>query len=707
MSFVSLNVGAHTPRKARGLALLVALLVTTAAPLVRAGDTLTEPTKVDKAITKELIGLIQEGHISGMSVDDRMSARCMKSFLKSLDPMKMYFLQSDIEEFNKHKLQLDDQLLKQDLSFGFDVIRRFQQRVREKLPIIEKQVDAEHDFSVEESLVVEPDLLRYPRDEAAVKERWRKRIKHDILVETADDIELDEVRKKLKKRYNSFAKRMDATDNDELLEMYLGALTTSFDPHSTYMSPHTLENFEISMRLELDGIGAVLRSIDGYTTIERIVKGGAADRDGRLQAKDQIVAVGQADDDELTDVVDWKLTDVVPLVRGKRGTIVRLLVIPHGGGERRVYEITRDKVELADASAQGEVFEVEQGEKKHKVGVIDLPSFYRDMKGAEAGKENVTSTTKDVRKILRQFKVQDVETVVLDLRSNGGGSLTEAIDLTGVFIKSGPVLQVRNYNNNVRSHRDNDDGTEWDGPLVVLVSRFSASASEIVAAAIQDYSRGIVVGDPMTHGKGTVQTLVDLGRRGGPNLGALKLTFQQFYRVNGASTQNRGVQSDIELPSLTAHYGVGEAELDHSVAFHRIDPAKYRSAKSITKNTVKSLRERSARRVAVSEDFKEVSDRIQRYLKYKDRDTVPLKRETYLAQRKELEIDLDDEDGSDSDTEDGAKKDTADVAGADDKTDDAAAEEPENKIERNYYLEEAMQIAIDLLKARRQVVVHP
>ena len=403
-----------------------------------------------------------------------------------------------------------------------------------------------------------------------------------MLVLKADKTNKEDIRTRLKRRYQSIGKRMHQTSSDELLEMFLTSVTTSFDPHSTYMAPENAKNFNIVIGLQLQGIGAELRMTDGYTVIDKLIPGGPADKSGQLKAGDRIMTVGQNDEGESVDVADMKLNDVVGLIRGHAGTVVRLGVLSEGGGALKVIKITRAKVELKDQEARSTI--IEDGKKldgtPFKLGVIDLPSFYMDMQGAREGNEDFKSCTRDVRRLLDDFNRKGVDAVVLDLRKNGGGSLTEAISLTGLFIEQGPVVQVKDPDGRVQQYDDTDRGMAWRGPLVVMISKFSASASEILAGAIQDYRRGLIVGDSSTHGKGTVQTMMDLGPQlfriaNPPDLGSLKLTVQQFYRPSGDSTQQRGVLADIVLPSLTDHYDVSEADLDYPVAFDKVPAASF------------------------------------------------------------------------------------------------------------------------------------
>ena len=656
---------------------LMALVVSWTVSVTIARAELDRPRTQDGTISRLVTLLLNQQHLSGHALDDEISQRTYETFLKSLDPMKYYFNQSDMDEFELMRDKLDDQLGNGDISFAYKVFNRFLLRIDERLDVIDELLQTEHDFTIEEVMVKDRDMLTHASNAAEVRERWRKRIKFDLLVQKVDDKrEGEEAIEKLRKRYHSFAKRMKQTDADELLERYLTAMTTGYDPHTTYMSPSTLENFEIQMRLELDGIGAALQSVDGTTSITKIIPGGAADKEGSLKTRDEIIGVGQGDEGEIVDTRDMKLSQVVQLIRGKRGTVVRLKVIPFGKSESTIYKITRARIELKDSEARGQI--IEEGTKPngaaYKVGVIDLPSFYMDMAAARANKPDYKSTTRDVKKILAGFRANGVDAVVLDLRINGGGSLTESINLTGLFIDQGPVVQVKNPKGNVQHYDDLQRGADWEGPLVVLTSKFSASASEIFAGAIQDYGRGIIVGDHTTHGKGTVQSLLDLKRQlfaqlDIPNLGALKVTIQKFYRPSGESTQRRGVLADIELPALTTHLDVGEADLDHALKFDTVPKATYQPVGQVNESVLKWLRLRSTQRVAKSEEFQKVLDDIARYKEQRDRKVVSLNEATFVAQRAKLDLNKDDP-----------------------KDDDPPKDEV---VKRDFYFNEALAITID------------
>ena len=623
-----------------------------ARPLGAADAQLGGPRANDRQIARMVTSLIKKEHLSKHPLDDEISQRGLHLFIKALDNRKLYFTQADIAEFEKAKNDLDDQVNGGDVAFSYTVFQRLLQRIDERVVQIDELLKEDFDFTKDEILSTNWDKQEFPKDAAEAKERWRKLLKYDLLIlkndkEKAD--KKDDPKTRLSRRYHSFAKRMHQTDEDELLEIYLTSITSSYDPHTTYMSPSSLENFRILMSLNLDGIGAQLKVEDGYTVIDKIVAGGAAEKNGQLKVQDRVVQVGQGDEGDMVDVVDMKLNDVVKLIRGRAGSIVRLGVIPGAGGEMKIIKITRAKIELKDSEARGII--VEEGKKAdgspYKVGYIDLPSFYMDMEAARAGGA-FKSTTVDVKKILEDFNSKGVDALILDLRRNGGGSLTEAINLTGLFIEDGPVVQVKDPDGQVQHYDDLDRDMTWKGPMVVLTSKFSASASEILAGAIQDYGRGLIVGDSSTHGKGTVQSLLDLGPqmfrvKNPPNLGALKLTMQQFYRPNGDSTQKRGVLADVVLPSITDHMDVSEGDLDYSLNFDKVPAAKFTKLEKTAPNLIVELKGLTQSRQQKSDDFAKLAKNIGRYEEQKKKKEVPLNEEKFLARRAELDSDKEEE----------------------------------------------------------------
>ncbi len=617
--------------------LLVALVTTT----LPGQQTATQRGNIAKLVCQ----MIEANHISQQPIDDRVASRLVDQFIKDLDPQKMYFLQSDIARFNKYRTELDEQLKAGNLDFAYEVFSLFLKRLDERIAKAREFIDAPHDFTVNETMEIDAKDMPWAADVASLDERWRKRIKYDLLLFRLDKDKTSEAeaRKRLDKRYKTIRDTMHKTDDDEIFEMYLTALCTSFDPHSSYMAPRTLEDFRIQMELSLEGIGAALRTEEGYTIVAQIVPGGAAALDGRLKPGDKIIEVSN-DKGEMTDVVEMKLTKVVDLIRGKSGTIVKLKVIPASGAERVVYELTRQKVELKSAEVKGEILRTNdrlKTEDNLRLGIVHIPSFYRDFRGAENGDNDFKSTSRDVRKVLRDFAAHGgVDCVVVDLRKNGGGALTEAIEVSGLFVDKGPVVQVKNQKGRIKVLEDEETGVDYQGPLVVLTDRLSASASEIFAGVIKDYGRGLIVGDQTTHGKGTVQSVMNVGRQilpllNPPDQGALKLTINQFYRVNGDSTQNEGVKSDIALPSLLDNYDLGEASLDNAMAFDQIAPARHTQFGQVKPEFVSELRELSRKRVAGNADFQKTDREIARYLARKKRKNVSLNEEELRRERYE------------------------------------------------------------------------
>ena len=606
------------------------------------GAEIGEPSTKNRQIALMVRGIVSSQHLTRHELDDEISERSLATFIDRLDPMKLYFLQEDIDAFESKKTEIDDMLKSGELQFAHDVFLKYMSRMEESITVVHHLIDAKHDFTVEEYINTDWDNLEFAKTREELTERWRKRIKYNFLVLKGDKTEGEDARERLHRRYSSQLKQMEQTKSDDLLEIFLTSVTTSYDPHTTYMSPTSSENFEIQMRLNLDGIGAQLTLEDGYTKVTRIIPGGAADKQGELKTGDRIVSVGQDTEGEMQEVIDMKLNDVVSLIRGKPGSTVRLGIIPEESQETKVLTIKRAKIELKDSEARGEIIEHNlPGTKKTlRIGVINLPSFYMDMDAARKGVKDYRSTTRDCRRIIDEFNEEGIDGMIMDLSTNGGGSLTEAIDLTGLFIDLGTVVQVKDPSGRVQQYDDRNKGTSYDGPLVVLCSKFSASASEIFAGAIVDHGRGIVVGDSTTHGKGTVQNFLELGAQffsinNPPNLGALKITTQQFYRPGGASTQQRGVYSDIILPSITDHLKVSESDLDYPVPFDKVDDEVQEHLGARDEEIIAKLKAASEQRIEKSEDFQKLLTQIDEYKKQQKEKRVSLVEEVFFAKRDE------------------------------------------------------------------------
>jgi carboxyl-terminal processing protease len=607
-----------------------------------------KPGDQDSLVSRLIMQLLPKRHISGRKVDDEISGRALDNYIKALDPMKLYFQQSDIDEFEKYRAQLDDLTLRGDLSPAYQIFSRFLVRVNDRLILAQELLAKDFDFAAPDAIITDPKTTTYAKTDEEIRNRWNQQLKFNLLDLKDEGKTVEEARDQLQKRYARYARRWAQTTSDEILELYLSSITMGYDPHTTYMSASSLNDFTIQMRLNLEGIGAALREKDGSTVVSSVIPGGAADKDGRLKEDDAIVSVGQADG-EMVDIVEMPLKQVVSLIRGKAGTVVRLGVKKGGVGESETYEITRAQVQLEDSAARGKVIEhaIPGTDQKLKIGYINLPSFYLDMEGARQNTADFRSSTRDVRKLLDGFRASGVDGVVLDLSRNGGGSLTEAISLTGLFIDRGPVVQVKNSNGSVQDYADDEAGVAWDGPLVVMTSKLSASASEILAGAIKDYRRGIIVGDPATHGKGTVQTLMDLGREmfrnDRTNFGALKVTLQQFYLPDGDSTQLNGVAADVILPSIIQEMDISESDLDYALPHDRVPVARHQVYNMVPANLLESIRQRSTARVGEDKEFLDLLRRRDLYVQQKKETTMSLVEADFVKRRKELDAQKEEE----------------------------------------------------------------
>lgn len=608
-------------------------------------------TAEDGKTAQIVAAMVSNKHINHPEINDALSEKLLKRYIEIWDPQKLYFLQSDIDEFSKQKDSLDDQILRGDVQFAATVYERFRSRLDARAAQIDPIIDMDHDFAVEEEMIRDAKEIPWAKDEVELNERWRKRIKFDLLMLKMDDTDLAEARERIHKRYHTNQVFLDQTESHEVLELYLSSMTHCLDPHSTYMSPQTLEDFRIDMELKLDGIGARLKYDDGYTIVEEVIAGGAAAEDGRLAKGDKIIGVSYDASDNFVDVVEMKLTKVVEMIRGKKGTKVKLKVLKpkeaeeeeSAGIARRtvIYELTRTEVKITEDEVKGKILETSDwiDGRKCKVGILRIPSFYRDFRGASLG-GNFKSTARDVKVVLEEFNRQDVQVLIVDLRWNGGGALQEAIEVSGLFIPRGSIVQVKEPDVGVQEFDDEDPDMYWKRPMVVVCNRFSASASEIFAGAIKDYRRGIVVGDRTTHGKGTVQNVVDVANRSlfsTKDRGALKLTISKFYRVNGDSTQTKGVTSDIVLPSLLNVRDIGEDSLDNALAFDRITRASYSPfSAQVTDAMVSKLQDDSKTRLATDKDFLKVDHLIAKYLERKDDKTISLNENVLRAEEEEL-----------------------------------------------------------------------
>jgi len=626
-------------RRPTGLLALVGLMAVSAA-LIAAQAPAARPGANEGTAAQTVVRMLERRHISKPKVNDEIAKKWARNFLKTLDPQKYYFLKGDIDEFLKQDTTLDDKIHDGDITFAKDVFKVFLKRADERLIKAQAYITQAPDFTVEESIVDDPERLDWPATDDEANDRLRKYIKYDMLRSKIAKEDPEKSTKRLAGRYRDLARFWKQIDDTDLLERYLTSLATVIDPHSNYMGSKTLEDMmNQQLHLSLDGIGASLLTEDGYPVVKDVVQGAPADKDGRLQVEDKIIGIEDENGKEV-DFAEKKLNDVVRVIRGKPGTKIRLRVQPDGKQEIVVYEITRGKVDLAESRAKGQVLETkDQAGKAHKVGVIHLGSFYGDQEAVMKGDLNAASTARDCKRIIDTFKKDGVEAIVLDLRGNGGGLLQEAVALSGLFIDTGPVVQIRDPRRTKPSHLDDDDaGTAWDGPLAVIIDHFSASASEIFAGVVKDYHRGLIVGDSSTYGKGTVQKIEPLnlepGLRGPdvPNMGALKITVNQFYRPNGESTQIRGVAPDIHIASLKDAADFGEGKSESALKFDKVDPLPHEDYNKVPEALVDAIRERSTARIKASTKFQEQYEQIRKYVDRKAKHVISLNEAKFRAE---------------------------------------------------------------------------
>ncbi len=584
----------------------------------------------------EMIEQLEERHYAKLKYNDTLSSQHLDSYIDKLDGRKMFFLAADIAEFEKYRTELDDQSRNGQLEAGYQIFNRFQGRMEARLSQVIETLPAEvekMDFTLDESYELEIDDQPWATTNVELDERWRLHLKNQVLSLKLAEKPEEELASTVVKRQKNQLKRVQQYNSQDVFQIYANALTELYDPHTNYLSPRRSENFNINMSLSLEGIGAVLQLEDDHTKVARLVAKGPADKQGELKPSDKIVGVGQGESGAIEDVVGWRLDEVVELIRGPKDSTVRLEVIPaksKAKDVRKVITIVRNKVKLEEQSAQKEILEVPtpSGATK-KVGVIDIPAFYIDFEAMRRGDKEYKSTTRDVKKLLDELVADGVEGIVIDLRNNGGGSLQEANDLTGLFIEYGPTVQIRHSSSRVWRDGKRLRSDYYEGPLVVLINRLSASASEIFAGAIQDYQRGIVVGDP-SFGKGTVQTLVPLTE------GQLKITESKFYRISGESTQHRGVVPDVGFPSLYDAQEIGESSLDHALNWDQINPIRHRRYSDL-QNTLPQLSKLFQERSSHNPDFIYLEDQVQMLQESRDITHLPLNAEARMAMRSEQE----------------------------------------------------------------------
>ena len=672
----------------KSLLLRLALLLFLFPSFLAAQD---EKQKLTGPVVKGIVEQFVSMHYAQKPLDDEMSAKIFKLYLNRLDPAHYYFLAADVNEFRKYETRIDDMLLRGKVKLALEIFERFKVRLSERLAMMEEFLAEDFDFSRDANWTLERDDLPYPETTEEARKIWRTKIKFDLLTLKLADTSIKDGKERLMKRVRGMWKDFSQYENDDVVSIFLNSMAAAYDPHSSYLAAQDLKNFDISIKLSLEGIGAVLRWEDGYTVVNSIVPGGAAARHGKLKADDRIIAVAQGEE-AFESVIDMRLNNVVQLIRGKRGTKVGLQILrkTKKGFDTLKLVIVRDKIILKDGEARMQIFvhpspeENKTAQETNRIGVIKLPSFYVDFNDRRKNPKNYKSSSRDVKKHLKEFVRENVDGVILDLRSNGGGGLDEAINMAGLFIGHNPVVIVRQSGGRrVTVHRSRERAV-YDGPLLIMLNRYSASASEILAGAMHDYQRAILAGDTTTFGKGTVQNIFQLPE----GYGALKVTIAQFYRVSGWSTQNRGVETSLVLPSLYNARDIGESTLDNALPWRSIDQVSYRVSGNL-KKVLPKLKQLSENRIANSEFFQKVKEDVQEYLT-----TIkPLK---YTSILKMQEDDLRRKTQRDQELESASEK--AD----EDNSDDTEIEEEKKEIQLDEYMKESLEILSDYIKLQKK-----
>jgi carboxyl-terminal processing protease len=667
-----------------GLAALLGAAMTPPAAVPAAAA--LAPTDQQNYVARRVSDIIAREHYRRMPLDDRLSSLILDRYLDAIDGGRSYFYASDIAEFEKYRYELDDAIKSGDVEPAFVIFRRYQQRSRERMNYAIDLLSKKPDFDVDESFNFDREKEPWPANAAEMNELWRKRVKNDALSLVTAGKQWPEAADVLRKRYEHVAKRMDQSKPDDVFEAFMNAFVLSLDPHSNYFSARNSEEYNIQMSLSYEGIGASLQLTDDYVTVIDVIAGGPAAVSGKLSANDRITAVGEGKTGELLDVIGWRLDDVVQKIRGPGGTLVRLQLLPAGaapGSAQKVIEFTRNRVSLEAQAAHKAMRTVARNGRDVKVGIITVPSFYQDYDASRAGAKDYRSTTRDVQRLIGELRKDGAEVLIMDLRANGGGYLPEAESLTGLFIDRGPVVQLRDTTGRIEVDDDPDPAIFYGGPMIVLVDRFSASASEIFAGAIQDYGRALIVGQ-QTYGKGTVQNAHPLnytifGRK--PELGQLNVTIGKYYRITGESTQDRGVTPDIALPSLIDANEVGESTRDRALPWDHIDPASFKTEGDL-KPIAATLQKLHDERTANSADFRYLQSDIAALEAMRSQKILSLNLKTREADRKRQESERLERENAWR-----AARDMKPVKALDEIKDDAAA---------GILLDETSQIAADL-----------
>lgn len=598
-----------------------------------------QPTDTQRKVERLVFGILSNYHYRKVPVNDSLSSKIFDAYIKNLDPNKVYFLASDIEEVEKYRFTIDEQLNLGDLTSAFQIYNLYQKRMLERFAYVDKIIKQPMDFTLDETYQPDREKAAWAKSSADLDDYWRKDVKRQLVDwKIGGKADTTAVRE-LNDRYKRSAKYMARTRAEDVFQVFMNAYTESIDPHTSYMIPKAAQEFNKDMAQSFEGIGATLRLEGDYVTIQDLVPGGPAFRSKQINPKDRIVGVAQGDDGAFVDVIGWFTDDAVKLIRGPKGTVVRLKILPGSGvtgSPTSEVRIVREKIKLEEQTAKKEILNFKQGSSTYKLGLITIPMFYRDFEGARKRETDFKSTSADVRKFLNEFKQEGIDGLVIDLRNNGGGSLIEAVELTGLFIPKGPVVQRKQSDGKISQEVDRDPMQVYDGPMAIMINRFSASASEIFAAAIQDYKRGIIVGE-QSYGKGTVQSVIDLDNYMANEkdpVGQLKITLEKFYRVNGSSTQHKGVSPDFALPSAFSAEEFGESSQPSALPWDMIPTTAYTPTNNIVAPTLAQLQTAFQARLKTKPDLIKLKQDFERWKKIKEQNSISLNME---KRKKELD----------------------------------------------------------------------
>ncbi|WP_138989893.1 carboxy terminal-processing peptidase [Larkinella sp. C7] len=600
-----------------------------------------KPSVSQEHVEQLVARLLTTHHYRKVRLNDSLSSVVFDNYLKELDGNKAYFLASDVNSFEKYRNNIDDQLINGELTAAYDIYNVFRKRYQERNKFVQENFVKPFDFTVDETFNTDREKANWPKSVEEQNDLWRKLLKNQSLELKLTGKADTSVVNSMKSRYKNLDRYMSRIKAEDVFQIYMNSFAESLDPHTNYMSPRSADRFNQEMSASLEGIGALLQEDGDYIKISDIVPGGPAFKSKLLTKGDKIVGVAQGEGGQIVNIVGYQVDDAVKLIKGPKGTTVRLQIQSNdaiAGAPPKEIRLVREKIKLEEQRAKKEVIEVTQNQKKYKLGVITIPVFYRDFEGARKREEGFASTTGDVQKFLNELKAEKVDGVVVDLRDNGGGSLTEAITLTGLFISRGPVVQVKEAQGDIEVQTDPDPSIIYDGPLAVMVNRFSASASEIFAAAIQDYKRGLIVGS-QTYGKGTVQTMVDLNTwlKESEKVGQVKMTIAKFYRINGSSTQHKGVTPDIELPSAFSAEEYGESSQPSALPWDQIASARFDVTSSLDDKIITKIRERYEQRLKSDTDMKQLMADFAELKRAKEKTVVSLQESKRKKERDDAE----------------------------------------------------------------------